>query len=237
MSAKSYDHEFSPEVLVMLRKREILGRANWVHLAVLEYNVGTETRLIERHFDVERKENPLLETTDPEAWLVAEFVPIVHGIRGQVQIEAAILIAGLTRYFRRLVPIAANELSATGEQQLWTTIALYRTAVTKLLRALYDRRTSVGRILGIPATTTFLREAMSNRQPSTRREAIILDGINKRWSNQAIARELDKSGLKPRSHNSFTEMLRMNPQLFYAMKSDVRRKYRSVQPQAKNLKL
>jgi hypothetical protein len=110
---------------------------------------------------------------------------------------------------------------------LWTGIGPYQPALKKLFRDLYDRRKSLGGILGIPVAACTIREAMTERKPSSRREEIMLRGIAENRSNQYIARLLDKSGLKPRTYKSYPEMLHVNPQDFYALKSGIKIKYRA----------
>jgi hypothetical protein len=222
---KFHNDEFSPEILQMLRKRDVLGQANPTQLIPLVYNAHTESEMMEERFDAERKENPLLETTPPEAWLTAEVMPAISAIRANAEVKDSVLVAALLRYFRRAVPLTANE--AQSEQELWTGIGPYQPALKKLFRDLYDRRKSLGGILGIPVAACTIREAMTERKPSSRREEIMLRGIAENRSNQYIARLLDKSGLKPRTYKSYPEMLHVNPQDFYALKSGIKIKYRA----------
>jgi hypothetical protein len=226
MAARFYDEELSPALLRVLKKRDVLGQSKPGHFVPLVYNVRMEVEHMEQDFDAERKGNPLLETTPPEAWLAAEFTTIINTIRANVEIDDRVLVATLKRYFLLAVPLIANK--AQGEQQLWTTIEPYRTVMQKLLLDLCDRRKSLRGILRIRAGVCSVREGTSELKPGSKREAILLQGITGRWTNQHIAAELDKHSVKPRSdeYKSYTEMFRMGPQGFYAMKSDVKRKYR-----------
>ena len=224
MARRFYDDEFSAAVLQMLKKLEVLGQSNPVHFIPLVYNVAVKVDALVESFDAERKGNPVLETTPPEAWLTAEIVPAINAIRGNVEVKELVLGATLSRHFRRAVPLTPDE--APSEQHLWTTIRPYQTALKKLLIDLYDRRKSLRGILGIPVAACTIREAMSERKPSSRLEAIMLRGTTEHRSNPYIARELDESGLKPRTHKSYTEMLHLSPQVFYVLKSSVKRKYR-----------
>lgn len=229
MPTRLHDEEFSPEILRMLKKRGVLGQANWIHFVPLDYNVDTEAHALIERFQIERRENPLLELTPAEAWLAAEAMPIVHHIRASLNVEDAILSAALQRYFCYAQhPVVVDR--RPGEQKLCTSVEAYFPLVKKLLTNLYDLRKSLREILGIPANAYTLREAMSKRRPSSRRETLILSGLNERRANQYIARQLDAHSMKPRSnkYKSYLEMVRINPQAFYALKSDVKKKYREV---------
>jgi len=226
MAGRFYDAEFSPGVLQLLKKREVLGQSNPAQFVPLIYNIATEVETIEERFDAERKENPLLETTPPEAWLAAEVMPAITAIRPYVEIQENLLVNAVQGYFQRAVRLVASE--GPSEQQLYTTVRSYRAALKKLLIDLYDRRKSLSGILRIRVGVRTIREALATRKPSSRRQAIILKGTNEHRSNQYIAKELDKSGLKPRRYKSYTDMLRTNSQMFYALKSDIGRKYRPV---------
>jgi hypothetical protein len=222
--SKMFDSELNAEVLKMLKRRDILGLANSAHLSLLIYNLNTEAEMIVVRFDAARRENPLLETTTPDAWLTAEMMPVVELIRDKVDIAEPILAAAIQRYFRRVAhPIAAD--GTPGEQQLCTSIEAYLPAVKNLLINLYDRKKSLRAILGIPVAAYSLREALTQRKPSSRMEAVFLEGMNARWKNHRIARTLDEQHLKPRRDKSYTEMLRLNPQGFYSLKSGIKKKY------------
>lgn len=224
MPARLYDEQFSADVLKMLKKRDVLGQSNPVHFVPLEYNVAAEVEKIEEQFEAERKQNPLLETTLPEAWLTAEITPIVAEVRPNVSISEAVLTVALLRYFRRAVRLNDSPLE---EQQLWTTVRPYRAALKSLLLDLSDRRKGIHEILKIPRDVRTIRDVTQDRKPHSRREEILLQGIKGHWTNQHIARELDKHGIKPHSRDfgSYTEMFRMKSQNFYALKSEVKRKY------------
>lgn len=223
MPHRLHDKEFSAPVLRMLKDREILSESNPVHSAILIYNIGVAVEDIKLRYDNDRKQNPLLETTPAEAWLTKTFVPIVRSIRFNVDVSDPILVAALSRYFRRAAP-PVNRDSLT-EQQLCTSIHVYRPALTRLLRDLYDRRRSLNGILGIRAVVRSPGEALSERKPSTMREAIILSGIKVHWTTMRLAKELDKTRCKPRSYKSYVDMVQANPQHFYALKSQVKKKY------------
>lgn len=226
MPNRLYDHEFSAGVLQMLRKREALGQSNTVHFVPLVYNLRTEAECgMEERFSAERRSNPLLETTHPVAWLAAEFFEHISEIRPNVEFDEFAVVAALKRYFQRAVLSTMNEYP--GEEQLWTTVRPYRDAMKKLLLDLFNRRQSLRSILKLPAGSCTIHQAMSEREPSSRREEVILRGIKEHWSSQRIARELDNLGWKPRSASfkSYSELLHMNPQNFYSLKSAVKRKY------------
>src|ERR1039458_3955398 len=97
MPSKFHDDEFSPEILQMLRKRDVLGRGNSTHLVPLWYNAYTEAEVVVQKFQVERRQSPVLETTLPETWLTAELMPGVQTIRARVDIPEAILDSALQR--------------------------------------------------------------------------------------------------------------------------------------------
>lgn len=225
MSAKLHDDEFSPEILLMLKQRDILGRKNPAQLVPLRYTLYTEAEATVQKFQDARRDNPLLETTPAEAWLTAELMPVVEQIRAKVDIPERVLDAALQRYFCRAVQPIVDRIS--DEQQLCTSVEVYLTAIKQLLIDLYDRQLSLRDILEIPATAYTLREAIVVRKPSSRREEIFLKGIKERWKNQRIARELDEKGLKPRgtTYKSYKEMHQINSQLFCATKSNIKKKY------------
>ena len=72
-----------------------------------------------------------------------------------------------------------------------------------------------------------IREALRPLKPASRREEIFLRGIRENWPNQRIAKELDDQALRPKNKdcNSYSNMLRMRPQLFYSVKSGINNKY------------
>ena len=151
-------------------------------------------------------------------------MPGVQTIRARVDIPEAILDSALQRYFRRAVPpTAANKTS--DEQQLCISVEAYLPALRVLLIDLYDRQKSLRNILRIPPHAYTVRDALSSRKPSSRREAIVLEGINAGWENPRIARRLDEQHLKPHRYESYTKMLRSYPQNFYALKSGIKKKY------------
>ena len=227
MTNRSYDEEFSPVILATLKKRDILGRANSAQLVPLWYNMNTKAEGIVQKFHEDRRSNPLLETTPPEAWLAAELMPMLLEIRLQVNMNETVLVASLQRYFRGSVRSVAVD-NTSGEQQLCTGIEPYLPALKHLLIDLYDRRKRLCDILKIPLNAFTVREALAERKPFSRREKIILQGIDERWKSQTIAHALDEERLVPRGHTytSYTHMLRTSPQNFYSMKFSIKKKYR-----------
>lgn len=228
MSAKLHDDEFSPEILLMLKQRDILGRLNPAQLVPLRYNSQTEAEAMVQKFQDARRDNPLLETTPAEAWLTAELMPVVEQIRAKVDIPEKVLDATLQRYFCRAMQPIVDRIS--DEQQLCTSVEVYLTAIKQLLIDLYDRRKSLRGILRISPTAYTVRKALAARMPTSRREAVFLQGITEGWKNHQIARALDERGLKPRNrdYKSYREMHQIKNQLFCALKSDVKRKYQMM---------
>jgi len=224
MTSRCFDEEFPAGILDMLKKRDILGRANATQLVPLWYNAYTKADAMEQRFQQERRQNPLLETTPPEAWLTAELMPVVQEIRAQVDIGELILDSALQRYLRSAVhPIAVDK--TPDEQQLCTSVEAYLPAVKDLLINLYDRRKSLRAILQIPRTAYTFYKALTTRKPTSRKEAIFLEGINAGWKNPQIARTLDEDHQKPRTYESYRKMLRSNPQNFYSLKNGIKKKY------------
>ena len=221
-SERFYDDEFDPDLLKVLRKRDILGEANPAQLAPLVYNLLTEVRLLEKKFQTERQQNPLLETTPPEAWIAAELLPWIQQVRCGVDLDERILSAVLKRKLR----CAVQPLGESCDQHLHRAIQPYLTHVKKLLLQIVDRRKSLGQIMSLRPNAYSVRDALKVRQPNTRREATIVRSIREGRPDHWIARELDKHGDKPKGDfASYTEMLRISPQLFYSMKSNIKKKY------------
>jgi hypothetical protein len=227
MASRLFDEEFSAGILATLKRRDILGRANPTQLVPLWYNVNTEAEGIVQKFHEDRRSNPLLETTPPEAWLAAELMPIVLEIRAQVIISETLLVEALQRYFRGSVRSVGVD-NTSGEQQLCTSVEPCLPALKRLLMDLYDRRKRLCDILQIRLDAFTFREALAARKPSSPREQIILQGINEGWKNHRIAVELDKQRFVPRDrdYKSYTQMLRTTPQNFYSMKCAIKNKYR-----------
>ena len=152
---------------------------------------------------------------------------IVLEIRAQVNMSETVLVAALQRYFRGSARSVAVD-STSGEQQLCTGIEPFLPALKDLLIDLADRRKRLCDILQIPLNAFTLREALAVRKPFSRREKIILQGIDDGLKNPRIAIELDKQALVPRDreYKSYTHMLRTSPQNFYSMKSAIKKKYR-----------
>lgn len=235
MSAKVFDNEFSPEILKMLKQRDILGQTNWAHYVLLEYNLDTAARAIVQSFDIERRKNPLLETTPPEAWLGAKCAPIVRDIRPNIDVDDAILSKTLQRYFRG----ASNAVVVNvqpGEQQLCTTLEPYFPLIKKLLNALYERKTSLRAILGIRTDAYTVRAALKTRKPSSPLERTFLQGIKEGWKNHRIARALDEQEVKPRNFESYSQMLHEGVESFYSLKSAIKKKYMATPKSASDKK-
>lgn len=234
MAGKFHDEEFSPEILDMLRRRDILGSSNPAHFAILRYNAYTQAEAIVQKFQDARRQNPLLETTPAEAWLTSELVPAVEQIRANADLAEPILDSALKRFFR--LPVHTAIATTSSEQHLCTSLDEYLPSVKALLMDLYDRRKSLRGILRIPVTAYTVREALSARKPASKREAIFLEGINAGWKDHRIARTLDEQRIKPRTFESYRKMLRTNPQNFYSLKATIKKKYEdSVTPQTHRL--
>jgi hypothetical protein len=231
MTSRFYDEEFSSEILQMLRRRNVLGRSNPAHLAILLYNLYTEAEVIVQKFQHDRRQNPLLETTPAEAWLTAELIPMVQKIRAKVDIADSVLDPALQRYFYRAAHSIVDKSS--DEQQLCTSVEAYLPAVKELLIDLYDSKKGLRGILKLPPTAYTFREAFTARKPTSRRADIIVQGIKEGWKDQRIARALDNGALKPRNFPSYMEMLRNSAQNFYSMKSEIKKRYVDEAPSSK----
>ncbi len=226
MSTKSYDAEFGADPLNELKKRDILARANPVHYVPLIENLHRMVEAMEQKFQEERKPNPLLETTAPEAWIAAEIMPFVKEVRANADIDDQLLSKALQKYMQR--GTKAHPISGPdGEEELHTTIEPYLSALRELVTAVCDRRKSLRRILRLSPGAYTIREALIPRKPASRRETIFLQGVRDNWPNHRIAKELDDKGLKPsnKDYKSYKEMLRTSPQLFYSLKSAIKKKY------------
>lgn len=229
MATKLYDAEFAPGVLRMLKKRAILGRANAAQLACLNYNLGTEALAIAGRFQDERKRNPLLETTPPEAWIAAEVSPLIQEVRSNIDVDEELLSEAIQEYLRPWGPRNTGQTNGD-EQKLHTTIEPYVPVLKKLLFDLYDRAKSLRAILGLRRHIYRVRDLVAQTRPSSRREGIMLQGIQQGWTNQRVARALDEAGITPRKHghyDSYQQMLHISPQLFYSLKNQVKTKYRA----------
>jgi hypothetical protein len=220
-----HDEEFAPEVLKALKKREILAQANPAQLVPLHYNMSTRAVLMVKKFQDERSEYPLLETTPPEAWIAAEIVPVIQEVRSKADVDESVLSAPVQRYLR--VPVELPRVQGSEEQRLHTTIEPYLLKIKSLLTDIVNRRKSLRAILRLPAGVYKLRGTLVSPKPGSRREAIVVRGIKEKWRNHRIAKELDDHGLKPQDkiYPSYTNMVDVNAQLFYSLKSSIRKKY------------
>ena len=229
MATKLYDQEFDPDLLRVLKERDILARANPVQGVPLTYNLFQRVAEIEQLFQQERKANPLLETTPPEAWLAAKSIPDIQRIRRNVDLDEVILGQAVQLHFAPR-PAKRSVSQEPNEGALVTTVEPYRERLRQLYLDLYDRRKSLRGILVLGRGLYTVRGMGRPRQPTSLREAIIKQGIEKGWKNHEIARELDKQGLTPRkgSHStSYGDMLKNQNQLFYSMKSAIKKKYQA----------
>ena len=225
MSRKLYDVEFSPSILSMLRRKEILERANCVNAVPLDYSISTRVVELESIFEKERRADPLLEQTPPESWIAATLIDEIRAIRGNVQIQDRILSDALQKYLRhRFPPVEAP--SDQEEQKLVTTIEPFLLAVRSLFDDLFDRRKSIFGILGLRTSSGSIRRIVS-ATPKTPREKIMVRAINENWSNTRLASELDAGGVKPRNPRwkSYMQLLYQDRDQFYVLKSQIARKY------------
>jgi hypothetical protein len=223
---KFYDAEFGWEVLSVLRKREILGRANPALFVPLTYNLLTKAQGLEQVFQEESQKNPLLETTPPEAWIAAELLPQIREIRENVEVDDEVLSDAVQKYLRHHSKGPGNS-EVNAEQKLHTTICGFLPAIEKLLCDIFDRRQSLLGILALANNRFKVAQPIRAKAPSTLREAIIIQAIKEKWPHQKLAGELDRAGLKPKNKQwqSFRQMLEMYPHQFYSMKSSVKKKY------------
>lgn len=200
---RSYDHEFNPDALKMLKKREILGRARSANLVPLDYNLSTQAAALEQEFQEERRWNPLLETTPPEAWLCAEILPFIREVRSNVDVDDRLLSEAVQLRVQQ-----HTKKSQSSKDELVTTIEPYIPVVKKLFVDLFDRTKSLRQILGLRRGSYDVREITTTRKPTTKRETIFLRGLGEQWSNRRIAKSLDEEGVKPRSteYRSFLEL-------------------------------
>jgi len=227
MATKLYDQEFDPDLLRVLKERDILARANPVQGVPLTYNLFQRVAEIEQLFQQERKANPLLETTPPEAWLAAKSIPDIQRIRRNVDLDEVILGQAVQLHFAPR-PAKRSVSQEPNEGALVTTVEPYREKLRQLYLDLYDRRKSLRGILVLGRGLYTVREMSRARKPTSRREAIILQGIMEKWPNPKIARTLDEERLTPRKGNdykSYRDMLKNRNQLFYSMKSAIKKKY------------
>jgi hypothetical protein len=241
MSKRFYDAEFAPGILVMLKERDILMRANRAQRYILVYNLATEAELLIRRFDEERKANPVLETTPPEAWIAAKLVPNIREIRPNIDTDDELLSEAIQRILRRFAPLA--DIAKHCEQVLSLTIEPYRPCLETLFRDLFDRTKGVRSILGLRRATYNLRDFERDTKPFTMLGTIFLQGIRERWSNRRIAITLDEAGVQPRNpekYKSYVHMLGIDSHSFYSLKNNIKTKYRthlmgSVIPTVPNL--
>jgi hypothetical protein len=221
---KFYDFEFGAEPLRSLKKIDLLASSNSVLGVPFIYHLLSKAEAMEQEFQRDRKANPLFETTAPEIWIVAEIMPLLKEVRAKVAIDDELLSDALQRYLRReakrILPPRPDD-----DEPLVTTIEPYIPALKKLLVAVCDRRKSLRGILRLSARAVTIRDALARRKGQTSRQAIFLFGIKAKWSNHRIAKELDDKGLKPKDKDfkSYAEMFQIKPQLFYSMKSNIKK--------------
>jgi Arc/MetJ family transcription regulator len=228
MSKRFYDTEFSPGILAMLKERDILMRANRAQGFILVYNLTSEVELLIRRFEEERKANPVLETTPPEAWIAAKLVPSIRETRPNIDTDDELLSEAMQKTLRRFTPV--DDMAKHGEQVLRLTIEPYRTYLETLFLNLFDRTKSLRAILGLRWAVFGVRDLEPQTRPFSRREDIIVRGLRGKWSNRRIATALDEAGIRPRSpdrHKSYVLMLKDNSQCFYSLKNAVKTKYRA----------
>jgi hypothetical protein len=222
---KLHDAEFSSEVLLMLSRKEILERANCVNAVPLAHAISSRLVEMESLFQKERRGDPLLEQTPPEAWIATVLMDQIREIRGNVQIRDRMLSDAVQKYLRRHFP--RNEAPPDNdEQKLVNTIEHCLPAVKSLFDELFDRRKSIFGILGLRISSGSIRRVVSTK-PKSKREQIIVQAINENWSNPHLARALDAAGLKPRNPRwkSYLEFLFQDRDQFDVLKSQIARKY------------
>lgn len=224
---KVYDTEFGAEPLRDLKRRDVLGSSNLVHYVSLTYKILAEAEGMENRFQKARRENPLLETTAPEVWIAAEYIPLIREIRSNVEIDDLLLSQALQRYLNRKAKGNLTARLEGDEQPLTRTIEPYINALKDLLLDVCDRRKSLRGILRLPAKAYTGREVQARQKPRTLLQLIVLQGIQEGWPNHKIAKELDDKGVRPRNgdYAKHTEMLRNNPQSFYSMKSRIKNQF------------
>jgi hypothetical protein len=222
---KRHDTEFSPEVLLTLRRKEILERANCVNAVPLDYAISTCLSEMERLFQKERRADPLLEQTPPEAWIAAVLLDQIREIRSNVQIGDRVLCDAVQKYLRHHCPQIEAQFDQR-EQKLVTTIEPFLPAVRSLFDQLFDRRRSVFSILGLRTSSGSIRR-IARATPSSDREKIIVLSKREAWSNRRLAEALDTAETKPRDKRwkSYMEMYHQNPAMFRVLKSQVVTKY------------
>lgn len=222
---KLYDDEFSAEALKLIKEVEILGLAR---AAVLSYNVGKDIRGLEETFQSERREDPLLETTPLEAWIILKILPRIQEIRSNIDMEEGLLVEALKRFLRESVRETPPQYE--NEQVLNTTIKAYVPALEKLFGELLDRRKSLRTILRLRPDAYTIRQVASPLKPRSKREQLILRCHEKKWNNRRLAMELDNAGIKPRNRDfkSYCQMLSDDSPLFRSMKYDVLKKYSAI---------
>jgi hypothetical protein len=228
MGKRFYDAEFAPGILVMLKERDILMRANRAQGFILVYNLATEVDLLIRRFDEERKANPVLETTPPEAWITAELVPTIREIRPNIDTEDELLSEAIQRILRRFAPL--DDIAKHGEQVLWLNIEPYRPCLETLFLNLFDRTKSLRSILGLRRATYSLRDFGRDTKPFTKLDEIMLRCLKEKQKPMRIAIALDEAGVRPRSpekYRSYVHMLGINSHSFYSLKNNIKTKYRT----------
>jgi hypothetical protein len=227
VNTKFHDAEFDLEILGSLRKREILGDANPSLLVPLWYNLDTKAESLDEQFQRERRDNPLLETTPPEAWLAAILLPDIEKIRPNVRISDRVLSKAVQRYLLQRFPLKPAELAADADQTLTTAVTPFIPAVRSLLADLFDRKKSLMRILALRLKDGSIHETIVSAQPTSDREKITAQAIRENWPNIQLAQELNDAGLKPRNPRwtSYIDFLHQDPGQFYVLRSSVKRKY------------
>jgi hypothetical protein len=222
---KLHDLEFSSEILLMLRRKEILERANCVNAVPLDYAISTRLVQMESLFQEERRADPLLEQTPPEAWLATVLMDQIREIRGNVRIRDRVLSDAVQKYLRRHFP-PTGALPDQDEQKLVTSIEPFLPAVRSLFEKVIDRRKSIFGILCLRISNASIRRIVK-ATPKTAREKIMVQAINENWSNPRLASSLDTAGIKPRNSRwkSYKELLFEDRNQFYVLKSQIARKY------------
>ena len=209
----------------MLKRKEILERDNSNNAVPLDYNIGTGLLEIEDLYQKERRENPMLEQTSPEAWVATVMLNEIREIRANVVIPDRTLSDAIQKYLRHHFPKTTVPVDAH-EQQLLTTIKTCFPAIRSLFEELFDRGKSVFGILGLRASSGSIRRIVS-ATPKSKREQIIVAAIREKWSNRHLAEVLDTAGVRPRGDrwSSYMEMWHQDPNQFRVLKSQVGKKY------------
>lgn len=209
----------------MLRRKEILERANSLNAVPLDYGINTRLVKIENQFQVERRDNPVLEETPPEAWIASVLLDDIRQIRANVVIPDRTLSDAVQKYLRRRFPLIEARADHD-EQKLVTTIQPFLPAVQSLLDEIFDRGKSIFGILGLRVSSGSIRRIV-RATPKSQREKLIVRGINEGWSNSRLGRELTDAGIRPKNRRwkTYVEFQHQEPQQFSVIKSTVKRKY------------